>query len=108
MVRACPESSILKVPGGNCLLPQNPLVARLRYFDRRAGGMASANSLERRPAGLAAAEDGEMTAGVIYDPLRDEMFVAERGRGAWLNGRPIHVSKTASLQEALTATGVPR
>src|SRR6185312_14813021 len=52
-------------------------------------------------------EDGELTAGVIYDPLRDEMFVAERGQGAWLNGRAIHVSKTASLQEALTATGFP-
>jgi myo-inositol-1(or 4)-monophosphatase len=52
-------------------------------------------------------QDGEMTAGVIYDPLRDEMFAAERGRGAWLNGRQIHVSKTASLQEALTATGFP-
>jgi myo-inositol-1(or 4)-monophosphatase len=63
--------------------------------------------LERRAEGLGAAEDGEMTAGVIYDPLRDEMFAAERGRGAWLNGRQIHVSKTASLQEALTATGFP-
>src|ERR1039457_5568605 len=41
------------------------------------------------------------------DRLRDEMCVAERGRGAWLNGRQIHVSKTASLQEALTATGFP-
>jgi myo-inositol-1(or 4)-monophosphatase len=63
--------------------------------------------LERRAAGLAKDADGEMTAGVIYDPLRDEMFVAERGRGAWLNGGQIHVSKTASLQEALTATGFP-
>lgn len=52
-------------------------------------------------------EDGELTAGVIYDPLRDEMFTAERGKGAWLNGRAIHVSKTASLQESLTATGFP-
>jgi myo-inositol-1(or 4)-monophosphatase len=52
-------------------------------------------------------EDGVMTAGVIYDPLRDEMFVAERGKGAWLNGRAIHVSKTATLQESLTATGFP-
>ena len=48
-----------------------------------------------------------MVAGVIYDPLRDEMFVAERGKGAWLNGRQIHVSKTKALQEALTATGFP-
>jgi myo-inositol-1(or 4)-monophosphatase len=63
--------------------------------------------LERRAAGLAKDEDGEMVAGVIYDPLRDEMFVAERGRGAFLNGRAIHVSKTKKLQEALTATGFP-
>ncbi|HWB31997.1 MAG TPA: inositol monophosphatase family protein [Acidobacteriaceae bacterium] len=63
--------------------------------------------LEHRPKGLRADEDGEMTAGVIYDPLRDEMFVAEKGRGAWLNGRAIHVSKTATLQESLTATGFP-
>ena len=63
--------------------------------------------LEHRAAGLKTDEDGEMAAGVIYDPLRDEMFTAERGRGAWLNGRAIHVSKTATLQESLTATGFP-
>ena len=63
--------------------------------------------LERRAAGLKPEEDGVMTAGVIYDPLRDEMFMAERGRGAWLNGLAIHVSKTATLQESLTATGFP-
>jgi myo-inositol-1(or 4)-monophosphatase len=63
--------------------------------------------LERRGTGLALNEDGEMVAGVIYDPLRDEMFVAERGMGAWLNGKRIHVSKTKTLQEALTATGFP-
>ena len=63
--------------------------------------------LEQRPAGLRPDEDGVMVAGVIYDPLRDEMFSAERGKGAWLNGRPIHVSKTATLQESLTATGFP-
>ena len=63
--------------------------------------------LERRAAGLAKDADGEMVAGVIYDPLRDEMFSAERGRGAFLNGRAIHVSKTKMLQEALTATGFP-
>ncbi len=62
---------------------------------------------ERRKPGLADDEDGEMVAGVIYDPLRDELFTAERGAGAWMNGRRIHVSKTAKLQEALTATGFP-
>jgi myo-inositol-1(or 4)-monophosphatase len=63
--------------------------------------------LERRKAGLAADADGEMVAGVIYDPLRDEMFSGERGRGAWLNGRQIRVSKNATLQESLIATGFP-
>lgn len=63
--------------------------------------------LERRAAGLAAEEDGELVAGVVYHPLHDELFLAENGRGAWLNGRRLHVSRTAHLQEALLATGFP-
>jgi myo-inositol-1(or 4)-monophosphatase len=63
--------------------------------------------LEHRPLGLSEQADGEIVAGVTYDPLRDEMFVAEKGRGAWLNGRQIKVSKTARIAESLTATGFP-
>jgi myo-inositol-1(or 4)-monophosphatase len=70
--------------------------------------------LERRVAGLAGDagslsndQDGELVAGVIYDPLRDEMFVAEKGQGAWLNRRRVNVSKIATLQESLTGTGFP-
>ena len=63
--------------------------------------------LEHRPAGLKADEDGHLVAAVIYDPNRDEVFTAERGKGAWLNGKPIHVSKTPELAEALVATGFP-
>jgi myo-inositol-1(or 4)-monophosphatase len=48
-----------------------------------------------------------MLAGVVYDPLRDEMFAATRGHGATLNGEPIAVSKAKMLQEALIATGFP-
>jgi myo-inositol-1(or 4)-monophosphatase len=62
---------------------------------------------ERRAPGLAAGEDGEMVAGVIYDPLRDEMFSTERGGGAKLNSKPIHASRTKTLQESLVATGFP-
>ena len=62
---------------------------------------------ERRKPGLKPDEDGEMIAGVIYDPLRDEMFTAERGAGALLNGKPIHASRTRALQESLIATGFP-
>ena len=60
----------------------------------------------RRP-GLLAEEDGEMAAGVIYDPLRDEIFSASRGGGATLNGEPVHVSRVRSLAESLIATGFP-
>ena len=60
-----------------------------------------------REAGLSAGEDGTLEAAVIYDPMREELFAAERGRGAWLNGRAMRVSRTAELAEALVATGFP-
>jgi len=63
--------------------------------------------LEQRPAGLAEGEDGALVAGVIYDPMRDEMYVTERGKGAWLNGKRIHASETKRLEESLIATGFP-
>lgn len=45
--------------------------------------------------------------GVVYDPMRDEMFKAMRGQGATLNGRPLRVSDTADLADALLTTGFP-
>ncbi len=63
--------------------------------------------LEQRPAGTAPDADGTLVAGVIFDPMRDELFAAERGRGAQLNGRPIHISSAKELAEALLATGFP-
>jgi myo-inositol-1(or 4)-monophosphatase len=63
--------------------------------------------LEHRPAGIKADEDGTLVAAVIYDPMRDELYTAERGGGAWLNGRRIGVSRTPLLAEALVATGFP-
>jgi myo-inositol-1(or 4)-monophosphatase len=50
---------------------------------------------------------GVLEYGVIYEPLRDELFEAKRGGGATLNGQPIRVSKTAHLETALLATGFP-
>jgi myo-inositol-1(or 4)-monophosphatase len=56
---------------------------------------------------LAVERHGQRVAGVIYDPTRDEMFTAELGGGAQLNGKPIHVSATPNLGECLIATGFP-
>jgi myo-inositol-1(or 4)-monophosphatase len=52
-------------------------------------------------------QKGKRIGAVIYDPTRDELFSAEPGRGAQLNGETIHVSKTAALKESLLGTGFP-
>lgn len=54
---------------------------------------------------IALEQSGEVVAGAVFDPNRDELFAAEKGRGATLNGQPIHVSATSRLKEALLATG---
>jgi myo-inositol-1(or 4)-monophosphatase len=63
--------------------------------------------LERRTAETKPEEDGTLMAAVIYDPLLNELFTAERGRGAGLNGKPMRVSRTLELAESLLATGFP-
>jgi len=54
-----------------------------------------------------ARRDDELEVGVLHDPTRNELFAAERGRGATLNGNPIHVSKTTRLAESILGTGFP-
>lgn len=54
---------------------------------------------------IALEHKGEIVLGVIYEPNRDEMFTAEKGKGAFCNGRPIHVSAQAELQQSLLVTG---
>ncbi|MBI3995793.1 MAG: inositol monophosphatase, partial [Nitrospirae bacterium] len=49
--------------------------------------------------------EGEIVLGVVYDPLREEIFLAEKGKGAVMNGRPIHVSKIEKLNAGLLVTG---
>jgi len=50
---------------------------------------------------------GEVAVGVVYNPCLDELFIAERGQGATLNGKPIAVSPIADLKQSLLATGFP-
>jgi myo-inositol-1(or 4)-monophosphatase len=51
--------------------------------------------------------DGRAEAGAVYDPLRDELFTAERGGGAHLNGRRLRVSQSSNLLRSLLITGFP-
>jgi myo-inositol-1(or 4)-monophosphatase len=59
-------------------------------------------AIERRIA-----DSQKRVAAVVYDPTRDELFCAEPGKGAQLNGKAIHVSKIGQLKESLLATGFP-
>ena len=56
---------------------------------------------------IACEQAREIVAGVVYDPLRDEMFWAEKGAGAYVNDRRIRVAARLRLDEALLATGIP-
>jgi myo-inositol-1(or 4)-monophosphatase len=56
---------------------------------------------------IAAERDGELIAGVVYEPLRDDTYWAEKGVGAYLNQRRLRVSARRQMREALIATGVP-
>jgi myo-inositol-1(or 4)-monophosphatase len=56
---------------------------------------------------LALEHCGDLIAGVIFDPIRNELFSSEQGAGAWMNNRRIRVSNTSRLEESLVATGFP-
>lgn len=51
--------------------------------------------------------DGQIVAGVIFDPVKDELFIAERGKGAFLNNRRLRVSARADMADAAVTTGIP-
>ena len=56
---------------------------------------------------IALEKQGEITLGVVYNPILDELFIAEKGSGACLNGIPIHVTDTNELGKSLLASGFP-
>jgi len=56
---------------------------------------------------IALEHKGEVVAGVVYDPAKDEMFWAEKGQGAWMNDSRLRVSGRKNMIEALFATGLP-
>src|SRR5690606_10627299 len=57
---------------------------------------------------IALAEKGDVCFGVIYDPIKDELFVAERGKGTKLNGRLMNVSDESCVENSLLSTNIPR
>lgn len=74
-------------------------------FDPLDGTTNYAHAYPHFAVSIALRRDDETLLGVIYDPMREELFAAERGRGATLNGEPIRVSPVDELVHSLLATG---
>ena len=96
-----PQDSILSEESGGekhkdcCVWYVDPLDGTINYI----------HGLPLFCVSLAYVENGETKLGVVYDPVRDECFTAEQGKGAFLNGDPIRVSSAANLNESLLVTG---
>jgi len=56
---------------------------------------------------VALEREGQLVAGLVYDPVKDEMFWAEKGKGAFVNDRRLRVAARTDLQQSLIATGIP-
>jgi myo-inositol-1(or 4)-monophosphatase len=82
-------------------------VARRWLFDPVDGTANYAHGVPFFCASLALEVHGAIEIAAIYEPLRRELFTAQRGRGAWLNGNRLAVSRTARLAEAMLGTGFP-
>ena len=76
-------------------------------FDPLDGTTNFAHGVPIFCASLALEIDGDAVVGAVFDPNRQELFTAERGVGAWLNGAPVRVSKATTLIDALLVTGFP-
>jgi myo-inositol-1(or 4)-monophosphatase len=98
-----PQHGIVAEEGGRA-----EMNAELRwYVDPLDGTTNFAHGFPMWNVTMALAKNDEVIAGVVYDPLNRELFAAERGGGARLNGAPIHVSKARVLNDSLVATGFP-
>ncbi|MBI3768459.1 MAG: inositol monophosphatase [Deltaproteobacteria bacterium] len=106
--RAFPDHVIVaeESSAGAALTPP-PRDAHVWYLDPLDGTTNFAHAYPHFAISLALGRGSDLVFGIVHDPLRDETFVAERGRGARLNDRSIGVSATDSLGDALLATGFP-
>jgi len=101
--RRFPGNSILTEESGN----HAGDACCLWYIDPLDGTVNYAHGVPIFVVSIAYAEGGSVRLGVVYDPMQDECFSAERGHGAWLNGMPIQVAQADDLDGSLLVTGFP-
>ena len=100
---AFPDDSILAEESGS-----SPKKGERRWLiDPLDGTTNFAHSYPFFCVSIGLEEDGELVVGAVYNPMSDELFWAEKGKGAFLHDDKIHVSSIGRLSEALLATGFP-
>lgn len=77
------------------------------FLDPLDGTLNFAHGVPIYSVSIAYAYQGELRLGVVYDPVREELFSGERGSGAWLNDRPMSVSTFDDLVDCMLVTGFP-
>ncbi|MEW6505596.1 MAG: inositol monophosphatase family protein [Chloroflexota bacterium] len=77
------------------------------YLDPIDGTINFAHGFAFFCVSIAYAEAGSLKLGVVYDPIHEELFSAELGQGAYLNGKPIHPGNATELHECLLVSGLP-
>jgi myo-inositol-1(or 4)-monophosphatase len=98
-----PEHAILAEEGGGVERPSE----YLWVIDPLDGTNNYAHGFPFFAVSIGLLRARELLIGVVYDPVRDELFSAQAGRGAWCNGRRLMVSETATLAGSLVSTGFP-
>lgn len=101
---ACPDFGFLGEEGG---LVAGKDEANLWIVDPLDGTFNFLCGLPQFAVNIALARHGQVIAGVSHIPMLGETFWAERGKGAWLNGRPIEVSARQGLMRAMLGVGIP-
>jgi len=111
------KSEMLIIDTIHRVLPKHKFLAEELHRDERGGFRwiidpldGTTNYIHSVPVfavSIGLEVDNDIMLGVIYDPMRKELFIAEKGHGATLNGQPIHVSSVNQPERALLGTGFP-
>lgn len=102
---AYPDHGILAEESGDALA--RPDAEYLWIIDPLDGTTNFIHGVPQYAISIALSRNGVLEQGVVYDPIKNELFTATRGRGAFLNDRRIRVSGRARMNEALIGTGFP-
>ncbi|MES2198860.1 MAG: inositol monophosphatase family protein [Chlamydiota bacterium] len=86
---------------------ENPSAKIIWVIDPLDGTVNFANDVPHFAISIAACQEGEVLSGVILNPLTQEVFIAEKDKGAFCNNKPLWVSQVKSLDHALLSTGFP-